>query len=527
MFKQEHRTKPSVPLKNSERRKLRAQVVQDFNIQPPEDGDLLVPEGLHSSKFTTSSNESGTVYIDPSTTHPLWFTIGKSTRLVPTVYTLWKRPLLVCMSTLAAAVEKVAGGADLMVSEVVSISYPTDILLPKLPKDGVVSDVKGKAVTILHAFGDALWAAGSEAPPPGEVLGGQSTDEPREREALENSAIEKDRRVGKAEPPGGSSANEDLPQVSQNADQEDLSAADTDSNIRQALLQAVAQTIPDHPHAVPCTAGHFLVKILQPSRPHLSPPLDLKKSSFKTLAKFLKTVEKEGLLKLKGTKGEAQAKGKEKMEGENAEEKHAMPMTVLELWKPCGTSLALFEAEDKDISTELINAHIGANSLVHPRDAAYIVPDDILRNVVRKQGEEPVRSILRNDLLQAVLDAMQPWHSIEGASPEEGAPRPILTQTINMRSAGEFVTRITGFGYYARGPYASDLRAERLSEDLSKLCATPTTADPTPGVGKGSNAMEVVLQGKHSRKVADFLMSKEVPKSAIEEKTKEAKKKRK
>ncbi|KAG9013734.1 hypothetical protein FRB94_001296 [Tulasnella sp. JGI-2019a] len=142
MFKQEHRTKPSVPLKNSERRKLRAQVVQDFNIQPPEDGDLLVPEGLHSSKFTTSSNESGTVYIDPSTTHPLWFTIGKSTRLVPTVYTLWKRPLLVCMSTLAAAVEKVAGGADLMVSEVVSISYPTDILLPKLPKDGVVSVIE-------------------------------------------------------------------------------------------------------------------------------------------------------------------------------------------------------------------------------------------------------------------------------------------------------------------------------------------------------------------------------------------------
>ncbi|KAG9013733.1 hypothetical protein FRB94_001295 [Tulasnella sp. JGI-2019a] len=577
MFKKDHRTKPSAPLKNSERRKLRAQIVQDFNIQPPEDGDLLVPEGLHSAKFITSSDENGTVYIDPSTSDPLWFSIGKSTGLIPTVYTLWKRPLLVCISTPAAAIEKIAGGADLMIPGVVSIT-PPDVHLPKLPKDALVSvteygksvplavgqltmtlreltmvyaenDVKGKAVIVLHTFGDALWAAGSKSLAPGEVLGSKPSDETKEEGEGQG--------VSKAGPSKDSSANDALPQISQTADQEDLTPADIDLNLRQALLQAVTQTIPKHPHALPCTASHFLSNFLQPSRPHSSPPLDLKKSSFKTFSKFLKSVEKEGMLKTKETKdvitvvsvnathpefvghrsfqtaGEVQAKEKAKADREKAAEAKVAPMAVEELWKPFGTTVALFEAKDKDISVtytrsqvrDLINAHIASNSLAHPREAAFIVPDDLLRNVLRKKGEEPVEFLRRNDLLQAVMEAMQPWHRIEGGTPKKGSLKPILIET-KTRSAGKWVTTIIGFEDYAHGPHASDLTAEQLSEDLCKLCATATTTGPVPAAPKGSKAMEVVLQGKHSRKVADFLMSKGVPKVGIEEKTKEPKKKK-
>ena len=46
------------PLRSSDRRKFKQRVVQDFGLQP-EDGDLLVPEGLLSQKFSTHVNEPG------------------------------------------------------------------------------------------------------------------------------------------------------------------------------------------------------------------------------------------------------------------------------------------------------------------------------------------------------------------------------------------------------------------------------------------------------------------------------------
>ena len=46
------------PLKSSERRKLRQKVVEKYSITP-EIGDLLVPEGLQSQKFSTHVNEHG------------------------------------------------------------------------------------------------------------------------------------------------------------------------------------------------------------------------------------------------------------------------------------------------------------------------------------------------------------------------------------------------------------------------------------------------------------------------------------
>ena len=46
------------PLKSSERRKLRQKVVEKYSLTP-EIGDLLVPEGLQSQKFSTHVNEHG------------------------------------------------------------------------------------------------------------------------------------------------------------------------------------------------------------------------------------------------------------------------------------------------------------------------------------------------------------------------------------------------------------------------------------------------------------------------------------
>ncbi|KIO19022.1 hypothetical protein M407DRAFT_31340, partial [Tulasnella calospora MUT 4182] len=130
MFKKKHKVKPASALRNSECRKFRAEVTQVFNleqptVEPAPDGEAplsigaeLVPDGLHTSKFTTNTGDvNGLVYLDPTTGDPLWFAIGKNTKqvLIPTVYTLWKRRFLVSLSTPGPAIERIQDGADLMI----------------------------------------------------------------------------------------------------------------------------------------------------------------------------------------------------------------------------------------------------------------------------------------------------------------------------------------------------------------------------------------------------------------------------
>jgi len=50
--------KTSAPLRGSDRRKLKQRIVKSFKISS-EDGDLLVPDGILSVKFTTHLNDPG------------------------------------------------------------------------------------------------------------------------------------------------------------------------------------------------------------------------------------------------------------------------------------------------------------------------------------------------------------------------------------------------------------------------------------------------------------------------------------
>jgi translation initiation factor 2D len=138
----------SAPLRGSDRRKLRQRIVERFIPDSPEEGDLLVPEGLQSMKITTYSGESGV------SSSPAVYRIGRELRYrlciqrrrgilyglasgrglkssyqrvsaplsitksridVSTVYTLWKRPMLVpFLSTPSMVIPVLLNGADLM-----------------------------------------------------------------------------------------------------------------------------------------------------------------------------------------------------------------------------------------------------------------------------------------------------------------------------------------------------------------------------------------------------------------------------
>lgn len=147
------------------------------------------------------------------------------------------------------------------------------------------------------------------------------------------------------------------------------------------------------------------------------------------------------------TVGEVEEKERKREERKKEEEEKVVSMKVEELWKPVGSTVVLFEAKGKEyVSSQflsgfsivtmfysnstnglytasdvrtLLNNHITTSNppLIHPAEQAYIIPDDLLLNVLRnkKNENESMEFVKRSDLLQLVLEEMQVWHRLGNA----------------------------------------------------------------------------------------------------------------
>ncbi|KAG6374045.1 hypothetical protein JVT61DRAFT_4685 [Boletus reticuloceps] len=349
-------TKTSAPLRSSDRRKLKQRVVQAYGISP-ELGDLLVPEGLMSQKVATYTNDPGVVYLS-SEGDPLWFTVGKGADdLIPTVYTLWKKfDLLPWISTPAAVIPVLVGGADLMIPGVVQVvSSPTVLPQqlvsivqhtvgstltrgPPLAVGRLAVDLntlkegaKGKAVHVLHTWKDHLFDMGSKADPPGEMeikedeLGGEDT--PKSEPAGADERQESVPDVVATDPGGtnGAASNALPPDelqapASAPKSKPPLRASRQVSDmLRVAVLQAIETKLASLTSAsFPIPASTFYSSYILPFRPAVvhksssdeqSPPssypqIDVKHSSYKSLVAFFKFLDKQRILSLKDIKPE-------------------------------------------------------------------------------------------------------------------------------------------------------------------------------------------------------------------------------
>ncbi|OCH88500.1 eukaryotic translation initiation factor SUI1 family protein [Obba rivulosa] len=344
--------KTSAPLRSSDRRKLKQRVLQAFPVLQPEDGDLLVPDGLLSQKFSTHLDEPGVVYISPEG-DPVWFSVGKgSDDLIPTVYTLWKRPdLLPFLSTPSAVVPKLIGGADLMIPGVVQHSpglsegqlvsitqYHRGAIGPPLAvgrmavPEGTLRraadvDVKGKAVYVLHTWRDSLWEMGpskkADVPEPRtfEVTAETNGQEDAMEDEDENS--ENAEAAANEGTPGAEKQESTVPEMEATAtapssppgpEDRTLTAEDVSNALRLALLQAISSTLAFlPPPTFPISASTFWSSYVLPARPVYIPladgasadasAVDVKHSTYKSVKMFLKASAKEGLIKLKDAKG--------------------------------------------------------------------------------------------------------------------------------------------------------------------------------------------------------------------------------
>ncbi|KNZ77332.1 Ligatin [Termitomyces sp. J132] len=552
--------KTSAPLRGSERRKLKQRVVSAFEISS-EDGDLLVPDGIQSVKFTTHLEEPGVAYLAPDG-NPLWFTLGKGSEdLIPTVYSLWKRrDLLPVISTPAAVIPILVGGADLMIpgvvhhtpgvkqdqlvsilqvnksNEVPTLAAPFAVGRMALPGDqlGQGTQGKGKAVFVLHTWKDHLWDLGSKG---------------------------------------------DVPQpIPLNPAPEKVPAHKISSLLHTSLLQVISSTIPSSAFPIPATL--FYTNYILPSRPAFpalvvphsgrTPPdaspcpsaseITIKSSTHKSLTAFLKNEEKAGLITIKVQKHSNQtdlvitsvnakhpsvdghrlyatlkdieitaAKKAKREEKAREEVGGSGEVLVMELWKPHQATVALFERMGGDISKQYtmaelkatVNSYIAANSLVNLREQAYINLDEplidcISSKVKRKTKDDggaqaPLEFMRRDELMKQIADRMQNWYEISDGKEvvrRKGELKPIQV-VMKVRQGRKVSTLISGFE-----PFLV-LNAEDMAEDLRKACAGATSISPIHGKPAGAG-MEVMVQGKQSQAVMEYLTGKGIPKKWIE-----------
>ncbi|KIN93949.1 hypothetical protein M404DRAFT_1008652 [Pisolithus tinctorius Marx 270] len=598
--------KTSAPLRSSDRRKLRQRVIAAYNVSP-EIGDVLVPEGLLSQKFTTNMNEQGVAYWSPDG-DPLWFSLGKGAdELIPTVYTLWKKyDLLPCITTPASVIPVLVGGADLMIPGVVQIPSSQTVVPPQLVAiakytsdspttrgpplaigvlaadlDKLKAGGKGKAVHLLHSWKDHLFAIGSKADPPGvvEIQETGERNEGKEGKTAETDVVEQDKpgaevqeaegtEEGNAGPPVESTPGHS---VQQRRPAPQLSKEEVSTILRNAVLQAIHSTLKSLPtSSFPIPAGTFYSSHILPHRPAFvrrlvpetdNPPtasgddggtseyplIDIKHSTYKSLAAFLKILDKQGILTIKDMKPEplvmsvsashaevlshtpyvslrdVQLKGEKREKREEEERARVHEMDIKELWKPHAASGSerFFSEGGFDSSAMYTHAELKAtvikyitdHQLTNAYDQSYVnvSQDEVLLSTLARKNEsgESLEFLKREEVVQRLSEKMQNWYEIraEGRDPllRKGQLKPIsvVAKTRQGRRAN---TLISGFESFL-------LEAEEMAEELRRICAGATGVSPLPGKPVRS---EVLVQGKQTKAVVEFLLSRGVPKKWIE-----------
>ncbi|KAK6497079.1 hypothetical protein TWF506_004561 [Arthrobotrys conoides] len=392
MFKKKPTVKPAAPIRSSDRRKLVTGIITDFNIplpsttsttntttaaeptsEEPTAGsstnntidpavtalrNTLLPESTVAAKFTTTlgpqlSPVNGIIYsgvhhdstiLTDGKTRPLW--VKSDEGWFPSVYTCWeavKYEVLPVVFTHDAVMEKVYGGADLMMPGVFGVRRAGSdggvkageiVGVADYKKENVVLAVgvaetdidsgggrggKGKAVRVLHWVGDELWGLGGSGVNPPEILeiataapadvtgeeqgqdGGVSLEGLNiEEEVVGESSKSAGKRVEKEE-------SDDEPAFP------DMTTNEIDNAFRDALIYSLHAVLASperasnahHSLNFPLTSSYVLANLIIPKLPNIqNPNYSIQKTSWKKIQKMLKQMDKEDILKIKERGGD-------------------------------------------------------------------------------------------------------------------------------------------------------------------------------------------------------------------------------
>jgi translation initiation factor 2D len=580
----------------------------------------LLPDNTQSARFTTTQGPdlkqtSGTVYVgshNGEESRILWFQVEG--RIYPTVYTLWRTAGIVpLLHTPEVVVKKLQGGADLMTPglaggppfperatkgaavAIASTDRPSvpiavgwcEIDVSALAK---VQGMKGHAVRNMHWAGDEVWSFGGSGragvPAPEEIEGWKRVLEERGLvEEMQDFEVDEDTDGGVAvvagqeqatETPkavnghaGGMDAQDEPPAEEAQTDaskEPELSQKEIDDAFRNAFLYGVHKykttnpNTPNHGLVLPLSQSLTMSNLIQPYLPAFTPAqaqqLQIKRTSWKSIKKFIKYLDKQQIIKAKESSGHdivildidfsdraivdfkpyplpkketaagsSQAKTTEP--ADSSDPSIGQKLQVVSYYKPTTKLQPLFTTATKQLLTppevrEIVTSYIEAEDLISETNKRLVKLNPILSNAVF-DGSSPLDkevlakgTVPRDALIDRVLHSMSPSYAIvrndnqDGVKAKSGAPPKILI-TLETRSGNKMVTKISGLENYFITP-------RLLADELRKVCAGSTSVEPLAGATKKFEKVveEVMVQGPQKDAVIKALEKRGVDKRLVE-----------
>ncbi|WVQ77838.1 hypothetical protein IAR50_007533 [Cryptococcus sp. DSM 104548] len=585
----------ATPIRSSARRQLLAAIFDQFPslVTGAEDNDkkelgrVILPEGVKTGTFENSTGVEGTFWIAPDG-NPLWMSFGRNSKeYIPTLYLLTlplPRPLLPVIQIYHPMPPPILTGAPLFIPAVRNIDKPH--LLPDVQQGHLVAFAtspsrndevqyvgvgriaaeggmrgawerriqllqggdereEGKFADVLCIIEDHLWELGSKSAPPTFILPAPEVplaSDPRGQRKedvplVEDLSISEDATEASSEPAISSAT---------------LTPDEISSLLSLSLLQALSTL---QPSSFPMPASLLYSSHILPSRPAYIPKdkrdeVVIAKSEWKKLAKWMKEINKEGIVKTKESKGEVtvvsfdanhpavqahvdyttiaqeEAKAAKKAareaaanpEGADGKPAHtaSQPIDIQELWKPISPALRFWEVCGLSKSEyyppsalkQTVDEYITKHNLLIPNNHRLVFLDEELGKAVAVKKPEPGQKMARDDVIAKLRNGVS-WAVSIGGVIKKGALQPI-TLTIKSRGGRRTVTHITGLELFS-------IPAESFAEEMRKKCAGSASVQPREGVSPKLGLVEVQVQGSQQKIIIEALLSRGVPKRWIKD----------
>lgn len=563
MFAKAFRVKSNTAIKGSDRRKLRADVTAAFPTLGTDQASELVPgkEELNIVKLYAHRGDAVTVYVSGG--NPVLFELEKN--LYPTVYTLWSYPdLLPAFTTWPLVLEKLVGGADLMLPGIVV--PPAG--LPQVQKgdlcaivlvgnrapvaigvaamstsEMLTSGLKGRGFSVLHTYEDHLWRSGDRSSPP--FIAPLTLDPPdvsEEQDDMRRLTLE-----GKEEENGEDQqmcGEKTLPEASEDPGVGGLNPDPADSKTLQEQMDELLQQC--FLHALKCrvkkTDLPLLTSTFLGSHVFSCCPegrqLDIKKSSYKKLSKFLQQMQQEQIIQVKElSKGvesivavdwkhpritsfvipEPSPTSQTIQEGSREQPYH--PPDIKPLYcVPASMSLLFQESghkkgsilEGSEVRMIIIN-YAKKNDLVDADNKNLVHLDPILCDCILEKSEQhTVMKLPWDSLLTRCLEKLQPAYQVTfpGQEPivKKGTICPIDI-TLAQRASNKKVTVVRNLEAYGLDPCT-------VAAILQQRCQASTTVTPAPGA---KDSLQVQIQGNQVHHLGRLLLEEyQLPRKHIQ-----------
>ncbi|XP_073675194.1 eukaryotic translation initiation factor 2D [Garra rufa] len=578
MFAKAFRVKSNTVIKGSDRRKLKADISATFPSLSAEDLNELIPnkEELNIVKIYAHKGDAVTLYVLHK--QPIFFQLEK--QLFPTVYALWQYPaMLPAFVTWPPVLQKLAGGADLMLPGVV---VPPDGL-PNVDKGECCavtlvmnrapvavgtaavssaemrnSGMKGKGVNIFHTYMDQLWAFGDKSQPPvmpvtnspaqaeGESEGEECEEEDRELkdssvpaivetscQSMQELRLDKHVVLKEKEPVEDKEGEDANREEDSRSPQEQM-----DELLLQCFLHALKAKVKKS--QLPLMTGTFLRTHMISCCPK-GKYIDIKKSSYKKLSKFLQCMQKDhSLIQVKElTKGvdsivevdwrnpvlcsfnipedfEPEKKPEEESE---ASEVQYQPPEITTLYGVTARLEPLFQDAKKKKGAPLkavevrniITEYVKNNELVHETNKNYVNINPTLCDCLLEKSEyQEVEKLKWDELFSRTLIRMQECHEVlfPGQRPvvKKGQMESIDI-TVASRGSNKKVTIIKNLESFGLDPAVV---ADTLQHQVQASCVL----QDSPGA---KNRVLVQIQGNQVQQVGKLLLDRyKIPRKYVQ-----------